>query len=224
MKYHIQVAGIRDAAEAEMVLSCGVRCLGFPLRLAVHREEITDVAASRIIRSLTPPQAGMLITYLDTAEEIDTLCRFLGTRYVQLHGDIPVDEINALRSLHPGIRVIKSLIVGSDNLAALKSAVSWYSPHVDAFITDTFDSDTGASGATGKTHDWQVSRLLVGISPRPVILAGGLTPANVRRAIIEVKPAGVDTHTGVEGPSGRKDPEKVRLFVYEAIEGFLQIW
>jgi phosphoribosylanthranilate isomerase len=91
---------------------------------------------------------------------------------------------------------------------------------VDAYITDTFDPETGASGATGKTHDWRVSRRVVGQSPRPVILAGGLTPANVRDAILAVRPAGVDAHTGLEDASGRKSGEKVKKFVGGAREAF----
>jgi phosphoribosylanthranilate isomerase len=60
----------------------------------------------------------------------------------------------------------------------------------------------------------------VELSPRPVILAGGLTPANVREAIAAVRPAGVDVHTGVEDASGRKDLAKVLAFVAEARAGF----
>ncbi len=103
---------------------------------------------------------------------------------------------------------------------ALDATLSDSSPFVDAFITDTFDPKTGASGATGKTHDWRVSRRLVELADRPVILAGGLTPENVKRAILEVRPAGVDSHTGVEDTSGRKSREKVRKFLSEAYEGF----
>jgi len=60
-------------------------------------------------------------------------------------------------------------------------------------------------------------------SLKPVILAGGLTPENVREAIVTVRPAGVDAHTGVEGPDRRKDPVKVRRFVEEAIIGFKMV-
>jgi len=70
------------------------------------------------------------------------------------------------------------------------------------------------------THDWCISRRLVEISSRPVILAGGLTPANVAEAIAEVRPAGVDSHTGVEDASGAKSREKVARFVREAMEQF----
>jgi phosphoribosylanthranilate isomerase len=55
-----------------------------------------------------------------------------------------------------------------------------------------------------------------------VILAGGLTADNVRAAIAAVRPAGVDAHTGVEGPDGRKDPALVRRFVAEARRGFAE--
>jgi len=95
-----------------------------------------------------------------------------------------------------------------------------YERCVDAFITDTYDPATGACGATGRTHDWSVSRKLVELSSRPVLLAGGLTPDNIRQAIGQVRPAGVDAHTGVEGPDGRKDPALVRRFVAEARAAF----
>jgi phosphoribosylanthranilate isomerase len=119
--------------------------------------------------------------------------------------------------------VIKSLVIGNTAAKALENVISELSPLVDAFITDTFDPETGASGATGRTHDWRVSRRLVELSDRPVILAGGLTPENVRKAILEVQPAGVDSHTGVEEPSGRKSREKVHKFVLEAREAFDQL-
>ena len=77
-----------------------------------------------------------------------------------------------------------------------------------------------ASGATGKTHDWRLSRRLVELADRPIILAGGLTPENVKRAILEVRPAGVDSHTGVEDSTGRKNCVKVQKFLSEANEAF----
>ncbi len=70
------------------------------------------------------------------------------------------------------------------------------------------------------THDWNVSRELVGCAKRPIILAGGLNPANVARAICSVKPAGVDVHTGVEGQDGRKDFHLVNAFVSSSISAF----
>ena len=122
--------------------------------------------------------------------------------------------------MRPSLEVIKSLVVAKDNYSLLEEMVNTLSPWVDAYITDTFDPVTGAEGATGKTHDWSVSRRIVEISPRPVIIAGGLNPGNVKKAIKEIKPAGVDVHTGIEGKNGRKEEELVRSFILESKEGF----
>ena len=219
----IQIAGVLDLAEALMLAESGVHRLGFPLGLDVHREDLTEDDAAVIIRTLGLGPRAWLITYLDDARAIAALCRGLGCTGVQLHGPLGKERAAELRALRPDLQVIKSLIVREDNLAALEARVTAFSPHVDGFITHTFDPATGASGATGKTHDWTVSRRLVELSPRPVILAGGLTPENVARAIRTVRPAGVDVHTGVEGPDGRKDPHRVRTFVAGAEEAFARI-
>jgi phosphoribosylanthranilate isomerase len=216
----VQVAGVADEAEAALLVECGVRYLGFPLRIPVNREDLTEAEAAAIIRRLRPPVYGVLITYLAKTEEIAEFAGALGARIVQLHGDITLSELVRLRQIAPELTVIKSLVVGLHPLPVLEQTVRQLSPQVDGFITDTFAPDTGASGATGRTHDWAVSRRLVELSERPVILAGGLTPANVQRAIAEVRPAGVDVHTGVEDESGRKRREKVTAFVREAGAGF----
>ncbi len=220
MRRIIQIAGISDQQEAEMLIACGVDWLGFPLRLPIHQEDVLEAEAARIIKSLRPPHSGVLITYLSQADEIVALCHSLGAQKVQLHGDIVPAQLKAVKALDPSLFVIKSLIVRHNNHDELETEMYSLSLSVDAFITDTYDPKTGACGATGKTHDWHVSRKLVQLSPRPVILAGGLTPENVARAIREVQPAAVDAHTGVEGANGRKDLRLVRAFVEQARTAF----
>ena len=218
----VQIAGVIDRKEAAMLVAAGVDWLGFPFRLTVHREDLTEAAAARIVRGLPPPHEGVLITYLDRAAEILALCRELAVRKVQIHGPIPLPELAALRAGDPGLFVMKSLIVRPGGGEELAREAARFRPLVDAFLTDTYDPATGATGATGKTHDWAVSRRLVEVAERPVILAGGLNPGNVARAIREVRPAGVDAHTGVEGPDGRKDPGLVRELVRAAREAFAE--
>lgn len=216
----VQIAGVIDRREAEMLVAAGVDWLGFPFRLALHREDLPEPEAARIVRLLPSPHEAVLITYLDRAADIATLCRDLGVRKVQLHGPIDPAELAALRALDSGLFVLKSLVVRPGGGDELEVDAAVYRPWVDAFLTDTFDPATGATGATGKTHDWAVSRRLVEIAERPVILAGGLHPGNVAAAIHAVRPAGVDAHTGVEGAAGRKDPALVRAFVENAREAF----
>lgn len=216
----IQLAGIIDEAEADMLIANDVRYLGFPLRLTVNKEDLTEDEAAALIRNFPAGFHGVLITYLSTAADIMAFCQKLGARIVQLHGPIATEELAALKQMDPTLQIFKSLVIRSDNAEELQQLVKDTSPYVDAYITDTFNPATGQEGATGLTHDWNISRLLVQLSPRPVILAGGLNADNVAEAIRAVRPAGVDAHTGVEGPDGRKDSQKVSAFVQNARAAF----
>jgi phosphoribosylanthranilate isomerase len=216
----VQVAGVVDQAEADLVVECGVDLLGFPFRLSVHREDLTEIAAAAIVRRLPRATRAVLITYLADAKSIRDLAHFLGVAAVQVHGDIEFAELARLRAEAPRLLLMKSLVVRPGGAEDLETACARFAPFVDAFLTDTFDPATGATGATGRTHDWSVSARLVEISPRPLILAGGLRPTNVAAAIERVRPAGVDAHTGVEGADGRKRRDLVSAFVDEARRAF----
>lgn len=223
MKQIIQVAGIIDNEEAKMLMDLGVEYLGFPLRLPINKEDCSEDEAAKIIKNITPPHKAVLITYLDAADEIIAFCNKLNVKIVQLHGHIELEELIKIKQLRPDIEVIKSLVVKGNNLPELEDKVKTLSHWVDMFITDTFDPDTGASGATGKSHDWNISRHLINLSPKPVIIAGGLNPDNVKRAILFTNPAGVDVHTGIENKSGKKDFELTKQFVFECSTAFSQL-
>ncbi len=219
----IQIAGIIDQREADLLLAAGADLLGFPLRLPVHKEDLSEAAAAEIICGLKDRNQAVLITYLDNAEEIIDFCDILGVTIVQLHGPVLVSELRKIKRKRSNIKIIKSLVVREDNFPQLYQDIDTFGDIVDAFITDTYDPETGATGATGKTHDWAISRELAEDSPKPLILAGGLTPENVYEAIITVTPDGVDAHTGVENPDGRKCVEKVQRFITEARRAFAEL-
>lgn len=212
----IQVAGVRSLAEARMLVGAGVTHVGLPLRLDVHAPDLSEDEAAAVVRGLAGTVRTVCITYATDPGEVAGLARFLGVDGVQLHGPSGPAQAAELHRLAPDLFVIRSLVVRPDNRAELLAQIAAFAPHVDAFLTDTFDPATGASGATGRTHDWAVSRDLVLASPRPVILAGGLDPDNVAGAVRAVRPAGVDAHTGLEDTRGDKDPDRVRRFVAAA--------
>lgn len=216
----IQVAGVADALEAEVLLSSGTDLLGFPLRLDVHEEDAGESEVGWIIEKLRIRRRSTVITYLHTAADVLDLCDTVGAGNVQLHGEICIDQLALVRSARPRLSIIKSLIVKAGSGDDLTGLMQSCEPFVDAFILDSFDQDTGATGATGKVHDWSLSSELVRHARRPVLLAGGLTPENVGDAIRRVQPAGVDVHTGVEGADGRKDRNRVRRFVELARAAF----
>ena len=82
MKDLIQIAGIMDKEEARMLMEYGTDYLGFPLRLPVNKEDTTEEEAAEIIKVIKPPHKGVLITYLNKAEEIIEFCDFLGVSIV----------------------------------------------------------------------------------------------------------------------------------------------
>ncbi len=223
MQELIQVAGIIDLDEAELLIKEGVDYLGFPLRLPVNKEDLSEDEAAKIIQQIPAPHKGVLITYLDNANEIIEFVNKLNVNVIQLHGKISKEELIKTKALKPDLEIIKSLVIGEYDQEELFTIVNEHSNWIDAYITDTYDPGTGASGATGKTHDWNISKNIIKISPKPVILAGGLNANNVKEAILTVKPAGVDVHTGIENKSGRKDPMLLKKFVQNAREAFKEI-
>jgi len=219
----IQIAGVIDQEEANLLIDSGVNYLGFPLRLPVNKEDLSEEYAAEIISSFPDEINGVLITYLYNADEIKSFASKLGVNIVQLHGKVELREMLKLKNIAPELNIIKSLIVRNNNIRELENEIKIYSEFVDYFITDTFDPVTGATGATGKTHDWEISKHLVSISDKPVIAAGGLNDENVYEAIKFIKPFGVDSHTGVEDSNGRKSIEKVKKFVSESVKAFNEI-
>jgi len=219
----IQIAGIKDLDEARKLIKLGADQIGFPLRLTHNAEDLSDQEARSIIKKINKPDKFLLITYLTEPGEIIKLCKFLNIHKVQLHNHMTTHNLAKLKNQAPNIEIIKSLIIKAGNLPDIKKYINNSAQYIDYYITDTYDPDTGASGATGKTHDWEISRKIVEHSPKPVILAGGLTPKNVRQAILEVQPAGVDAHTGLEDSQGRKDYELVENFIREVRQAFAKL-
>jgi phosphoribosylanthranilate isomerase len=207
----IQIAGVSSLEEALFCESIGVEALGFTVRLptGVH-DGLTEAKARSIVAALPPFVTAAAITYVGAAREAVELCRYLGVAALQLHGEFPTHDIAVIRAALPHLKIIRAVHVTGDEARARARSLE---RHVDALILDTFDPDTGRGGATGKTHDWNLSRALVEASRVPVILAGGLNAANVAEAIRLVRPWAVDVHTGVEDADGRRSFEKLRAFV-----------
>jgi phosphoribosylanthranilate isomerase len=104
----IQVAGVIDQNEANLILDCGVRFLGFPLRLPVNKVDLSEDTATEIIRKITPPNFAIIISYSSTAKEAVELCNKLGSNIIQLHGEISLDELQKIKFLQSDILIIKS--------------------------------------------------------------------------------------------------------------------
>lgn len=214
MPVRVQIAGVSSIEEALAAEQAGADALGFTLRLptGIH-DDLTEAKARSIIAALPPFITSVVITYVKAAREAVDLSRYLGATALQLHGEFPVHELPLVRAALPHLKIIRAVHVADATAIAQARSLE---RHVDALILDTYDAATGRHGATGKTHDWAISREIVAKARVPIILAGGLTPDNVDDAIGAVQPWGVDVHTGVEDANGATNFAKMRAFIERA--------
>ncbi|MEX0321276.1 MAG: phosphoribosylanthranilate isomerase [Puniceicoccaceae bacterium] len=217
----IQVAGVHDREEVQLLLDYGVDIIGIPLRLPVNAEDLSEAEARTICKDF--PGKCCIITYLDSAADIIDFSNYMGCPLIQLHGMVELETLKQVKAALPDLRIIKSLVIGRFPMESLLQQVDAFSPYVSAYITDTYNPHTGAEGATGLTHDWQLSRQLLKASSRPLILAGGLNSDNVEAAIDQVHPWGVDVHTGVEDATGRKTKQSLSPFVSKTRRAFSKL-
>jgi phosphoribosylanthranilate isomerase len=208
MKPVIKVCGIQNSGEALGSVSAGANTIGMLVGLTHMAEDgITPDEAKKIVSALPSDIRAVMVTHLKDPGEIARLAEFTGAKTVQLHGDIEIPEMKKLRSLVPGVTLIKAVhVTGEESVAQAAE----YAEHADMLVLDSRTKDR--LGGTGKTHDWSISRRIVSAVKIPVILAGGLTPENVAEAIETVRPAGIDANSGLEHPDGSKDFGKVREF------------
>ena len=210
----VKICGIRRLEDAFSAIRWGTDALGFLVgQRHTSADFITAEQARAIIVKLPPFVSKVLVTHLLQAEEVLDLASQTCVDTVQLHGEIDPRQIRLLREKRPQLRLLKSFHVVDE--ASVEYGLPYYSL-VDAFVLDSLNAETGEIGGTGLVHDWAVSRRVVSRYPIPVILAGGLTPENVREAIETVKPYGVDVNSGLRCNNGFKDHAKVHAFIENA--------
>ena len=107
----IQIAGIVDLREAQLLIDEGVDAIGFPLGLSVHKEDLSSSQVLQIVQHLPDQILPILITYLNTAKHIYEICQATGIKTIQIHGSISTVEIKKLLSLNSAFQLIKSLVV-----------------------------------------------------------------------------------------------------------------
>jgi len=197
----VKICGITSLEDALQAVQAGADALGFVFHGKSPRNLAPDMATS-IIGGLPPfVQVVGLFVNSDAGFVNDTAdrCRL---DLVQLHGDEPPEYCERIRR-----RVIKAFRVrDSSSLDPIRDY------RVAGILLDAYSP--GAFGGTGLSFKWE----LAGNAKErgPLILAGGLTPENIREAVEIVAPYAVDVSSGVESSPGKKDHEKVREFIKRA--------
>ncbi len=194
----VKICGTTNEEDALLAVAMGADAVGFVFASSPRQVGVEQVR--EIVRRL-PTEVMTVGVFCD--EAVDTIAETAaaaGLSAVQLHGN-ETPAFTAEVSARVGF-TIKAFRAGSDQVGAAREH------RADAIL---LDADTPGSG---KVFDWSLSE---GIDRgAKLILAGGLTPANVGAAISAVRPWGVDVASGVESSPGRKDAQLVRSFIDEA--------
>jgi phosphoribosylanthranilate isomerase len=211
----IKVCGIREPGLGAAAAEAGADIIGFifaPARRQVTAE--TARACLAAAREVKPDILACGVFVNAPVSEISEVTRVAGLDLIQLLGD---DSIASAQSLPlPATRVIRPEPGMSpvETLERMKTYQSASVPPV-AVLLDAYSAS--AAGGTGETLDWNLAAEVN--AEAPIVLAGGLDPENVARAIGQVRPIGVDASTGMER-EGRKSADLIHAFVEAARAGF----
>ena len=201
----MKICGITSLRDALDAVEVGADALGFNF-FEESRRYIKPVEASRIIRQLPPFVSVVGLFVNPTAETVQQALFEMRIDYLQFHGDESRDFI----SRFPLEKVIRGFrIKGKESFHQMAAYEGCAAFLLDAHVD-------GAWGGTGKSFNWE---LMVEAAVRfksPLILAGGLNENNVASAVEVTRPWAVDVAGGVEISPGKKDKERMRIFVQQA--------
>ena len=211
----IKICGISTITVAKASAEAGADYLGIVFephsRRLVELEKAKHLIASfRASWSMKKPRwVGVFAN--QTTEEVNHVLNYCNLDLAQLSGQESVDYCRVI--VRP---VIKVFHVGEDPndenaLRSIKTSLELYKKEGHMCMLDTYKH--GVLGGTGQVFNWNIAKEISG--DFEMILAGGLNPENVRHAVSQVNPWGIDVSSGVE-TDGQKDATKIANFISQA--------
>jgi phosphoribosylanthranilate isomerase len=188
----IKICGLTTPEGVAAALEQHVDAVGFVFH-ATSPRNVTAERALELTRDVPRSVLRIAVTMHPTQALVDEIAAVF--RPDALQSD--VEDFETLR-----------LPWGMASLPVLRSGGARPTEWPDRFLYE------GARSGTGTTADWDEARRLANTGQ--LVLAGGLSPTNVARAVAAVRPFGVDVSSGVEATPGVKDPARIRDFVRAA--------
>ncbi|QGJ71589.1 Phosphoribosylanthranilate isomerase [Planctomycetales bacterium 10988] len=225
--FQTKICGITSVEDALAARDSGVEAIGLNFYPPSPRSIASELAAE-ISRALAEPATsrspqivGVFVN--EPLESLLLIAKQAGLDYLQLHGDETPEYLQSLQQ-QTSLPLIKAFRWGKEGPAeteAFLKACQAKNIKLAAILIDAREEQ--AYGGTGKVADWSAVRSFKSEHPDLlVILAGGLKPENVARAIEQTGADAVDTASGVESSPGKKSPEKMRQFVAAAQFPFMK--
>jgi phosphoribosylanthranilate isomerase len=199
----VKICGLKRAEDAAVAVAAGAGALGFNFWKGTPRY-IEPARAADIVADVPPSVLTVGVFVDEEPERVLEIAEQTGIMALQLHGSESPEYLERLGA-YLKIKVLKvSEEFEPEELLRYSSA--------SLFLLEGFVP--GMVGGTGRTFDWSLAKQAKKYGK--LILAGGLTPANVAEAVRRVQPWGVDVASGVESEPGRKDPRLIREFIQAA--------
>jgi len=211
----VKICGISNEIDALTAVNLGADAIGFVMGGKVLPVEVEPYAQNvrEIIKKFPDGVDSFLVTHLWSADDILDLANYIKSTGIQISEDIPLEEVIKVRE-NTDKEIIKT-VVATDPKAIEK--LKMYEPYCDYFLFDS--RNLGYTGGTGHENDWDKCGELIKLTDKPVFIAGGLNPENVKDAIEKTMPYGTDVSTGVSCHSDsylrkdRKDANKIDTFI-----------
>ncbi len=215
MKTKVKICCISSIEEAKNALKFGADVLGLVAKMPSGPGTIEDDLISEIVKSIPSETTTFLLTPKTNPYEIIEHQRLTGTNCIQLVDAVKIEDYKILRENLPNLQLIQVIhVTGEESIEEAKL----YAEVADMILLDSGNPNLKIKelGGTGRVHNWELSRKIVESISKPVFLAGGLKPENIKEAIETVKPYGVDLCSGVR-TDGKLDLEKLGRFFEEII-------
>lgn len=210
MKINVKICGLTDERGLTAAVGAGANFVGFVFFRRSPRFVSADQAAelaALVPRKVTP--VGLFVNPTDA--DLDKVVNNVRLGAIQLHGKETPDRVDAIRAAY-GLPVIK--VIGISTARDVMEA-GVYENHADWLMFDANPPKNATRpGGNAVAFDWKLMATYAGKTPW--FLAGGLTRANVARAMVESGARAVDVSSGVESRPGVKSPAKIRAFVKAA--------
>ncbi len=210
MRPRIKICCIANEREALDAISFGAAAIGLVGAMPSGPGPITDEEIERIARSVPPPVATFLLTSEQTPQGIIEHHLRTRTNTIQIVDELTGRAYPEIRAALPNIKLVQVIHVVDEGSVDEACEIA---EQVDAILLDSGNPKLAVKelGGTGRRHDWRLSRKIVETCGKPVFLAGGLNPDNVRGAIETVQPFGLDLCSGVR-TDGKLDLTKLEAF------------
>ena len=193
----IKICGLTREADLEVAVALGADAIGFVLWPHSARA-VTVARAAELARRLPPFVTPVCLLVNAAADLIEQALQVMPTALLQFHGDESVADCRAAK--RPYLRAAR--------MAAGFDLLDFAAAHAGA-AGILLDAHVEGYGGSGKAFDWSLVPPNV---PLPVVLSGGLNPANVIDGVLRVRPWGLDVSSGVESAKGIKDAALMRRF------------